>query len=316
MERTIIYVLGPKRFEKDYRSNIALNIEFGGWLKIGLTTKDTSEDKWDVAKSRCNQESRTGLCETCKIFDVFEYPKLGGKPDDEIRRILSDEIYELNTSRKNNSLVDDTQYEVKAGREFVYGASRKHIISAVAKFERNIILDFFDKKKDLQELVDMIRKNNSDIADEVDENAPTDSTKEQTEQIDAFFEKIKNGLSSEIKDACVHSPGRRYMCIKSKAKAQFQYFVKYSSKFGTTSVAVETINQTNRDNIEKFIENNAIRNKIPTLSATSQGIKNKDKYFWEVTGDYSGVEDVVIKWFIDSITIMHEEFEKYCEIQD
>lgn len=53
MKRTIIYVFGPKRLSSHYISNIELNREDGGWLKIGQTSEDDdNKDKLDSAMER------------------------------------------------------------------------------------------------------------------------------------------------------------------------------------------------------------------------------------------------------------------------
>lgn len=313
MKRLIIYVLGPKRKEDDYNNNRQMTVESGGWLKIGLArTEDDSIDKWDIAKQRCDGTAKTGLCETCKLFDVFEYPDIPGNQDDVVRKILSDEIYELNTSRKNNEFVDDSQYEIKAGREFVYGASRKHIISAIAKFERDLMLDYFEKSEDSQkirELVKMVRGNINGITDEIDEDSPVSSIKERTKKIDAFFEKVIEKLPSPIKENCTHSPGRTYMHVKSKAKHQL-YGASYSAQRGITRVTIEIFDGENgRNKIEQFIEDNNVRDKVPSLSMSQQGSKNKDKYFWMVQGVYAGTDETVIQWFVDNIKAMYVAFE-------
>ena len=79
MERTIIYVFGPKRLQDNYQNGKNLQKDFTGWLKIGQTsTTEDQEDKWDAAMKRVKQEQRTGICEPSILFDVFEYGLLRG----------------------------------------------------------------------------------------------------------------------------------------------------------------------------------------------------------------------------------------------
>ena len=133
MKRTIIYVFGPKRLSSHYISNIELNREDGGWLKIGQTSEDDdNKDKLDSAMERINQESRTGIPEVCQLFDVFEYPELSGKVDDRIRNILTNELYSLECSKVHNQGLN--KYEIKAGCEFVYGVTRNQLLYAIDKF--------------------------------------------------------------------------------------------------------------------------------------------------------------------------------------
>ena len=105
MKRTIIYVFGPKRLSKQYHSNQTLPDNETGWLKIGMCKcHDDNMDAWDAAKNRINQESRTGLSETCELLDIFEYPDIQGKPDDDIRKLMTDDVYNLSNSKANNKL--------------------------------------------------------------------------------------------------------------------------------------------------------------------------------------------------------------------
>ena len=120
MKRTIIYVFGPKRLSPQYSSNTELKLQEGGWLKIGQTSEENDNiDKWESAMVRINQEVRTGIPEVCQLFEVFEYPEQTGNTDDAIRSLLTDDIYNLECSKVHNQNID--KYEIRAGREFVYG---------------------------------------------------------------------------------------------------------------------------------------------------------------------------------------------------
>lgn len=111
---------------------------------IGQTSEtDDSKDKWECAMGRINQEVRTGIPEVCQLLDVFEYPEMSGNVDDKIRDLLTNDVYYLECSKVHNQSVD--KYEIKAGREFVYGVTRNQVLNAVAKFERGLILDYFDE---------------------------------------------------------------------------------------------------------------------------------------------------------------------------
>ena len=128
MKRTLIYVFGPKRLSSHYFSNTELKQEDGGWLKIGQTSEtDDCKDMWDCAMERINQEVRTGIPEVCQLFDVFEYPEMSGNVDDRIRNLLTNDMYCLECSKLHNQSVE--KYEIKAGREFVYGVTRSQILA-------------------------------------------------------------------------------------------------------------------------------------------------------------------------------------------
>ena len=145
MKRTIIYVFGPKRLSPQYSSNTELKLQEGGWLKIGQTSEENDNiDKWESAMVRINQEVRTGIPEVCQLFEVFEYPEQTGKTDDTVRSLLTDDIYNLECSKVHNQNID--KYEIRAGREFVYGVTRSQVVNAIAKFERNLILDNYGKE--------------------------------------------------------------------------------------------------------------------------------------------------------------------------
>ena len=113
MKRTIIYVFGPKRLAHQYRESINIqnsqdSCDVTNWLKIGMTTsEDDNLDKWEVALNRIKQESRTGISEICVILDVFEYPYIEGKPDDDIRLLMTDDVYSLANSKSNNGLLEN-----------------------------------------------------------------------------------------------------------------------------------------------------------------------------------------------------------------
>ena len=159
MKRTLIYVFGPKRLFSQYFSNAELKQQDGGWLKIGQTSEtDDSKDKWECAMGRINQETRTGIPEVCQLFDVFEYPEMSGNVDDRIRNLLTNDMYCLECSKVHNQSVD--KYEIKAGREFVYGVTRNQVRNAVTKFERNLILDYYGKDG-FENLMELIKRNNS-----------------------------------------------------------------------------------------------------------------------------------------------------------
>ena len=193
-KRTIIYVFGPKRLEQSYRENIPFPNDYTGWLKIGLTTSENdTSDKWDVAIQRIKQESRTGLSEPCVLFDVFEYPYLSGKADDDIRwKMTSGIVYNLPNSKANNKLIKN-RYEIRAGQEFVYGASRNQLLAAIAIFERELIFKFRNTDT-FDYLMDLLDRNTMEIYDEQEDKQP----ERQQPLIDSFYEKLKSYKDEEL----------------------------------------------------------------------------------------------------------------------
>lgn len=208
MKRTIIYVFGPTRLSAQYYSNTKLNLDDGGWLKIGQTSEeDDNVSKWDSALKRIGQESRTGLPEVCRLFDVFEYPAQAGKTDDKVRKLLTEDIYCLECSAAHNKEIE--KREIKAGCEFVYGITRSQVLNAVVKFEHNLILENYGKEG-FEELMEMIQGNNDfdeipfePNPDEESDNAEStatsdDKTKWCNNLWDKVIEKIKGEISVNI----------------------------------------------------------------------------------------------------------------------
>ena len=309
MKRTIIYVFGPKRLEEAYKNN-----EFHPgdeketrWLKIGLTRPDDDNlSPWDAAIERIKLESRTGLSETCVLLDAFEYPDIPGKPDDQIRRLMTDDVYNLANSKANNKLISN-KYEIKAGQEFVYGATRNQVMAAIAKFERDLIIDIHSSSPSkLSVLLDMIKRNKEDAIDESEESS---STQEKTKE-DSFYDRLKNALPDDIKRKSNHTPGKPYLTIRSGRSDCDQYFLTISVRRSETRISLETYKGDEaRNTVEEFIVDNDIENKLPTLNAAKQGVKNPKKYQWDIYGKYEGDEDTIIKWFVDNITAMFNAFE-------
>ena len=123
---------------------LPIRLEDGNWLKIGEThSQDETSDKLEIAMARVRLETHTGIQYTCRLYDAFEYP-YKSKTDDAIRKILAEELFDLGTSKATNKNITDP-YEIKAGQEYVYGATRDQIKNALAVFERNLLLDNYGK---------------------------------------------------------------------------------------------------------------------------------------------------------------------------
>lgn len=142
---TIVYVFGPAQCKDKYKEDQMLSREAGEWVKIGETQfpvniEDIISDElvMDNAMKRINNESRTGIPVICKIYDVFIFPYQKGF-DHQVRRRLSSELYDLETSRKNNEQLEEGQYYIKAGVEFVYGVTRSKILYAVQSVDHELI---------------------------------------------------------------------------------------------------------------------------------------------------------------------------------
>lgn len=279
------------------------------WLKIGLTTtEDDTLDKWDAAKNRICQEARTGIPETCVILDVFEYPGLDGKADDEVRRLMTDDVYNFANSKANNDLIEN-KYEIKAGQEFVYGASRSHVLAAIAKFERNLIIKTYKQSKDkLEGLIHMIQSNMDDASGDQEETS-SNASQQDTGVFDSFYEKLIVAMPDYIAERCNHTTGRNYMTIRTDRSDCKWYYLVFSVKRLTTSVQLETYKGIEgRTKVEEYITNNNILARLPQLEPARQG-KSDNKFSWDIKGEYKGDEASVIKWFVDTTKAMFDAFE-------
>lgn len=309
MKRTIIYVFGPKRLSQLYFSNKELEQKDGGWLKIGLTSSnDDAKDKRDVAMERINGEVRTGIPEVCQLFDVFEYPEQQGNTDDKIRILLTDGIYNLECSKTHNKNVE--KYEIKAGREFVYGVTRNQVLSAIAKFERDLILESFGKEN-FDDLMKCLKNNKQDellfeqTDDEQESKLPSSKSDWCDKLWDAVIAKIKGIITVNI----INTPGRPYIKFASPSRSDFFYDLAYSVRFGITNVTITTYKgEKAKYEMNSYIESNDIVSHIPTL-ILKQGAKNKEKWAWIVSDTLDKPFDELVDWFADTILTFYKEFE-------
>ena len=317
MKRTIIYVFGPKRLSSHYISNIELNREDGGWLKIGQTSEDDdNKDKLDSAMERINQESRTGIPEVCQLFDVFEYPELSGKVDDRIRNILTNELYSLECSKVHNQGLN--KYEIKAGCEFVYGVTRNQVLNAIAKFERDLILERYGKKG-FDEFMELIKHNNSgELPFEPDTEDDSDdakvNNKETQEAKIAWCNNLWDKVIAKVKDKVqshINNPlGRPYVSLSSPTHDGFFYDCGYSVRYGIATVTITTYKgEEAKNHMQQFIANNNIISQLPNL-ILKQGAKNENKWAWLVSDTLDKSEDDLVDWFANTIISFYNAFEK------
>jgi len=172
-EFTIVYVFGPEQCGDKYLNNDVLTREAMEWVKIGQTDFDgiidevTPEMLKEQSMKRIKQEIKTGIPVTCKIFDVFIFPKVrengvvrNVKIDNLIRRKLCEEIFSIENSMKINKEVRNDNSLIPAGDEFVYGASRPQILYAVQSYDHEL---FANDEYDVNMLAKICECNNKDI---------------------------------------------------------------------------------------------------------------------------------------------------------
>lgn len=311
MKRTIIYVFGPKRLSPQYFSNTELSQQEGGWLKIGQTSEENDNiDKWKSAMVRINQEVRTGIPEVCQLFEVFEYPDQMGNTDDNIRSLLTDDIYNLECSKVHNQNIE--KYEIRAGREFVYGVTRSQVLNAIAKFERNLILDNYGKKG-FDNLMQMIKDNNSgesplEINQDMDSSAEI-STNKKSEWCDNLWNSIIDKIKGKIGSSISNPKGRPYISFNSPSRKDFFYDCGYSVRYGITTITISTFNSEKaKEEMDDFITKNNILTLLPDLKL-KQGTRQKDKWAWLITDTLNKPDEELVNWFADNILKFYSIFE-------
>lgn len=314
MKRTIIYVFGPKRLSARYFSNTELNQEDGGWLKIGQTSEtDDNRDKWECAMGRINQETRTGIPEVCQLFDVFDFPDMSGNVDDRIRDLLTNDVYNLECSKIHNQNID--KYEIKAGREFVYGVTRNQVLNTIAKFERDLILEHYGKE-DFEDFMELIKHNNSGELPFEPESDSTDIPVTSNEVSDAkviwcnnIWERVIARVKDKVQSHINNPMGRPYIGFKSPTHEGFVYDCGYSVRYNTVTVSIYTTNgEKAKDYMQNFISNNNVLSQLPNLKQRP-GAKQDGKWIWLATDTLDKTDEELVNWFVDTILKFYSIFE-------
>jgi hypothetical protein len=287
-----------------------MNQHEGGWIKIGQTSTEDNKDKWESAMNRISQESRTGIPEVCQLYDVFEYPYKDGHVDDVIRNLLTDDIYQLESSKAHNQEID--KYEIKAGREFVYGVTRNQVLNAIAKYERNLILENYGKDV-FKDLMTYIKNNNKLGEIPFEPNVNNDTTEindPKFEWCNQLWDKVISGLNGIIKEHINNPKGRPYIFFKSSTFPNLTYSIGYSTRFGMSSVGVEIFQgEDGRKSVEDFIVVNKINSSIPNLKI-KQGVKDKGKWAWSVSDTIEKSDEELVEWYVSTILLFYREFER------
>ena len=170
---TIVYVFGPEQCEEKYFNDELLSRDAGEWVKIGETgyrgniDDVTTDILKDQSLKRINNESRTGIPVTSKIYDVFIFP-YQPKTDDLIRKRLCAELFNLDNSKQINKQLKDDKYVIRAGEEFVYGVCRSNIKFAVQSFDHDLIAKA-ENDEQIKVIAKLCRCNDIDIDNNADE---------------------------------------------------------------------------------------------------------------------------------------------------
>lgn len=318
-KKKIIYVFGPKRLHDKYMRGEPLNLEINfGYVKIGETICPYAEDKWAAAYARVKNESKTGIPETCRLYDVYEYPFIDGitscRLDDKLRRILTKDMYYLENSKDNNSITQKKDYEINAGMEFVYGVTRKQVNNAVAKLERDLIIEVERTMPDLTKcLLGKVQKNIEDTQEEdIEIVSTTSSNNYKSELGDEFWISVKNKLGqmcTETQCKVITYYGRPYITINKDQKWQFT--ASYSVRYYTISVSFEIYGGEEMcEQVEKYISTHPDDMVYVSheLSSAIQGSRNKEKWYWKLTDSLEKTQPELIDWFVKNIINMLRAF--------
>lgn len=256
---TIVYVFGPEQCAKKYEEDLLLSRDAGEWVKIGETEfsaniEDLSSIDFVMGKTmkRIHQESRTGIPVICKIYDVFIFPYQKGF-DHQVRRRLSSELYDLETSKKNNEQLEEGQYYIKAGVEFVYGVTRSKILYAVQSIDHELIAKEAREGnvKMVELLVKLCQFNQKNLDNTSDDNNAEIGQKKATLDLDRILEigdeviLTKDGSNSIVKDnngepiTAKYIGGNRFECKGETGRSS--YFAKtYLNQFAGKNL--QTVN--------------------------------------------------------------------------
>lgn len=306
-EKTVIYIFGPKRLSEDYYKGKQLTIDNGGWLKIGLTTCDFDQDAWQASMKRINQEVKTGIAETCRLLDVFEYPLLTGKADDRIRNILTTGLYTLENSKANNKQIVDL-YEIKAGNEYVYGVKRENVLYTIQVFERQLLDEFHDTVRESDFFKCLERNKSAYESDEYSQNGNEPSKSSAgNEECDKFWDKVLLKLPEKYRNVAHRSAGRPYINF-GLLTSSFGINAVFSTRKNEAAVALNgpKVGLPGKQKVTQYIQDKGIQLHIQAI----QGTKNQARWYWPETTTYAQNEDILVDWFADRIQIFYDNFEE------
>lgn len=134
------------------------------------------------------------------------------------------------------------------------------------------------------------------------------------EDTDALWAAVIENLPEEIKANVSAPKGKAYIHIKPKNKhlgvKDFKYCVEYSKKSSSACVNIETLNggEEAKATIQQFI-NEKEEKCIVKSAVAQQGVKNKNKWKWEVTTSAEELNGDLVKWYVETINAFWSFFE-------
>lgn len=185
----VVYVYAPEQYKEDYLSGKEIPS-----VKIGETgsEKDDCKTCMKAAMKRIEQQS-TSFGEYMYLLQWFVFPFKKGT-DNEIRDILSNEIYHLTSSKKIDLKKNkDDNRITKIGKEFVYNVNIAQVNTAIsvyklkAKMEELIHDRGIDPafKKRLKRIVPELL---SELGDVIDESGQSYKTLPVHEKMKIFLQ--------------------------------------------------------------------------------------------------------------------------------
>lgn len=194
---TVVYVYAPEQYKQAYMSGKSIPN-----VKIGETTADYNDCKtcMEAAMRRINQQS-TGFKEYMYLLQWFVFP-YKKDIDDEIRTILTEDIYHKTSSKKLDSVIKQKDSRTtKIGQEFAYDISMQQINTAISVYKLKSKMEELinDKgidpvfKKRLNRLINELIAELDEITDESAQtldNLPL-SEQEKILYIDTYLEELE-----------------------------------------------------------------------------------------------------------------------------
>ncbi len=327
--KIVIYIFGPERIYDKYMCNEVLNKDNGEWIKLGMTRAAAPEDKpFDVALARCYEITRTGIPETCMIFDVFEFPNLQRKVDDEIRTILG--CFNAILSKQVNKEI--TANKIPAGTEFVYGINRTQIYLAVHAFQSMLITELLKKdtltpQKD--EVLEKMLQNDekSSLYDSEYDNLQDPISKAPRNFDDSFCKSLISAFDASVQELnpTYKTLTQPYGCQIQLSKNGKVWLTSHYSprkkqvlvRVGTSdkNLYQETINKYFSEKIfsEKYLENSGDRNPNWFYWCFSKDVTDKPEHHIDWLANVTKEVCDALRPLIDmSEDDLRNREEKYC----
>ena len=301
----LLYVFGPKSSHSDYMKSEPVK-----WIKIGETECVESADKWEAALKRINGISRTGVPEVCTLYDVFKFPNNHKKQDDRVRWYLTDDVYSLKSSASVNKQIMSSR-DIKAGTEFIYDATKKHVLNAIAKYERDLVIECDNDNEKLKRLVQLIRDNYETIDDDNLEGSKTVMYSSIIPDASVFWKEVVDKINQKGLKIFICDTSRNYVHIKSKhgCLKDYLYAMSFSEKRQTAMVSFESLNgDEGRKLLRGLVEQCEATSKIKGMEERI-GVRNKNKCCWIANDSLTKTKEELVDWFVSMFCAFYEIFE-------